>query len=626
MKKLLLALVLLASPVFATTTDRLGLDLIDDGTTPWGDAVRDNYELIDEQTAALDQPNIFSTYNVFSTSVSIATATLNQVRIATPTYSGTETMVINGTTKIFGPLGAVLSLCDQNGQNCSNISSATISGVTAGVGLAGGGTSGAIGLSLRSDSTNYIQNSNSLQAGATVYVSSGTFATYWSAGTSANFIGTQLSGLSWDQTAHSATLNGVLVLGSQHGGLQTSDIQDSSSRSRIWYRDSSSNICSGTSCSGSTNSINIGNSIGTGGLWADAVTVGNSAIGHTRSVVIGHSAGGASSPGSGTDSVIIGYNATGAAALASSNVVVGANTSYGSGAGSSTRLTLIGNSANSSNGILNSMALGYNAQVTASSTSVIGGSATNVVIGETAGTDRQYLLEVNGSVNSLYGIKAATLTVSGLNSGECVQTSAGGRLTTTGAACGSGGGSSVYAASATASFPFGFSASTGVFNGTGITVSTIAFSNTANGGIKGTITNDSAGGGFVGEYIEIKSGGQAVGTSAQYHDIATFPLTAGDWDVSTVVVLVRNGATLSSTDIETCIGTTTGNSAAGCSLGENYIVGNGVSAITVADYPMSIAPYRVSISAATTKYLKGYVEYSAGAPQWAYRISARRVR
>lgn len=54
------------------------------------------------------------------------------------------------------------------------------------------------------------------------------------------------------------------------------------------------------------------------------------------------------------------------------------------------------------------------------------------------------------------------VSVSALTSGQCVQTGTGGLLTVTGSACGpgGGGGSSVYPATATASFPFGLTAST----------------------------------------------------------------------------------------------------------------------------------------------------------------------
>jgi len=54
--------------------------------------------------------------------------------------------------------------------------SGTITGVTAGYGLSGGGTSGTVTVNLITNSTSYVQNTNNLQGGATFYVSSGTVA------------------------------------------------------------------------------------------------------------------------------------------------------------------------------------------------------------------------------------------------------------------------------------------------------------------------------------------------------------------------------------------------------------------------------------------------------------------
>lgn len=64
-------------------------------------------------------------------------------------------------------------------------------------------------------------------------------------------------------------------------------------------------------------------------------------------------------------------------------------------------------------------------------------------------------------LNVTYGATVGSMTVSNLASGKCVETTTGGLLTAAAGACGSGsGGVTVYPATATASFPFGLSAST----------------------------------------------------------------------------------------------------------------------------------------------------------------------
>lgn len=132
--KRLLPFLLLASTLWAGTyTTRSGLFKPDDGATGWGEIVRDNYDIIDSSFAILGATQTFTGYTTFVSSISISSMTVDRLWISTPTYNGTEKLVVNGTTKLFGPLGAVLSLCDQNGANCQNQTVGQIDAATYGV-------------------------------------------------------------------------------------------------------------------------------------------------------------------------------------------------------------------------------------------------------------------------------------------------------------------------------------------------------------------------------------------------------------------------------------------------------------------------------------------------------------
>lgn len=201
--------------------------------------------------------------------------------------------------------------------------------------------------------------------------------------------------------------------------------------------------------------------------------------------------------------------------------------------------------------------------------------------------------------------------------------------------------SSVYPATATASFPFGFTASTAVISGAVSISSNVVIPGStfyANSyelrsssiiftpstiGIFGTKTNDSALGGYVGEYLSTATlSAVNFGTSAQYRDLGTLVLTPGDWDVSLFLEAVAAGSTC--TDIDAGIGTTAGNSSAGLSDGDNYGSQNGPTAAYAST--ISIPAWRVSTAATTTYYFKYRAAYSVGTPVAVGRMSARRIR
>jgi hypothetical protein len=143
------------------------------------------------------------------------------------------------------------------------------------------------------------------------------------------------------------------------------------------------------------------------------------------------------------------------------------------------------------------------------------------------------------------------------------------------------------------------------------------------GQLLGTNTNDSAATGYVGEIQQqTETAGNNATGSNQWFDATDSPvsLTAGDWDISLIVSMDTNGATI--TAGAAGIGTATGNSSAGLTLGLTRADYSGA-----ASHTLVIPAYRVSLSATTSYYAKALFTYSAGTPRVnGARISARRVR
>lgn len=143
--------------------------------------------------------------------------------------------------------------------------------------------------------------------------------------------------------------------------------------------------------------------------------------------------------------------------------------------------------------------------------------------------------------------------------------------------------------------------------------------------IKGTTTNDSATAGDVGEYVQSVVADVSVGTTAQYYDITSISLTAGDWDVTGIVIYIRNGA--SWTGKELGISQTTGNSGSGLVAGSSVAYSYTTATSTVDTHvTLSIPSYRISLSGNSTIYLKGNLTYTAATPLHSGRLSARRIR
>ena len=148
-------------------------------------------------------------------------------------------------------------------------------------------------------------------------------------------------------------------------------------------------------------------------------------------------------------------------------------------------------------------------------------------------------------------------------------------------------------------------------------------SSVSSSSVLGTTTNDNAAAGRLGEYIESVVGATNFPTSTNLGDLTSISLTAGDWDVSALLVATANSATV--TTFEGGISTTSGNSGTGLVIGSNRILQAGpVHSVNLAS--VSISNYRMSLSATTTVYFKYSATYSVATPQGEGRISARRVR
>ncbi len=143
------------------------------------------------------------------------------------------------------------------------------------------------------------------------------------------------------------------------------------------------------------------------------------------------------------------------------------------------------------------------------------------------------------------------------------------------------------------------------------------------GQIPGTQTNDTPTAGNVGEYI---SSAVVVNSSfpatTVWGDAAAISLTAGDWDVTGVVYMTINGATM----IYSAIGISqaAGSSATGLQLGTNWLFF--LPPTTTSDTSSSIPAYRQLLASPTTIYLKILASYSVADPKYECRLTARRVR
>jgi hypothetical protein len=135
-------------------------------------------------------------------------------------------------------------------------------------------------------------------------------------------------------------------------------------------------------------------------------------------------------------------------------------------------------------------------------------------------------------------------------------------------------------------------------------------------GVKGTVTNDNANAGSVGEYISASASSFAMINNTN-QNVTSISLTAGDWDVDGGVAFYGSAANMTiagfgSNSVSATFGAT-GTSAqyAGSAI---YTFGT------------AFPKRRYSLSATTTIYLVGYASFSSGTVSAYAYLQARRIR
>jgi len=149
--------------------------------------------------------------------------------------------------------------------------------------------------------------------------------------------------------------------------------------------------------------------------------------------------------------------------------------------------------------------------------------------------------------------------------------------------------------------------------------------NPTTGGIVGTPTNNSAGAGFVGEYIEsILVSGSATGlTTGTDKTVTSISLTAGDWDVDCNLVYIPNAATsISRYSVALSLTTNTFDSTAG-RFSQTVIPATVLGAFNLS---IPVPAYRFSLSGTTSIFMVANAAFTVNTlAAWGI-IRARRIR
>jgi hypothetical protein len=139
-------------------------------------------------------------------------------------------------------------------------------------------------------------------------------------------------------------------------------------------------------------------------------------------------------------------------------------------------------------------------------------------------------------------------------------------------------------------------------------------------GIVGTTTNNNTAAGNVGEFVSSPYSGVSI-TNGQWGDGTSISLTAGDWDVTHILVFQGGAATAGQGMAGISI--TTGNSSTGLVAGDNLVFATFAALLNTS---ASVPSYRMSLSGTTTVYAKINNGSTGGTPAFEGRLSARRIR
>lgn len=138
---------------------------------------------------------------------------------------------------------------------------------------------------------------------------------------------------------------------------------------------------------------------------------------------------------------------------------------------------------------------------------------------------------------------------------------------------------------------------------------------------RGTITNDNAATGYIGEFLSsnVAQGSSVPLTHATGANVTSLSLTAGDWDVQALAAFIAGSGAIV-TQTASSISTTSGTAVTSAAT----IINSGVPATLTAQYPTAVT--RISVASTTTVYLVS-IGYFSGGTLGAYGyLSARRVR